>query len=139
MTSDAAAIAVLLRKAQWLLDDVAYEVAAGRSKAIDLSEVAGVLEGVATVLRSCEDAAPASPIADSDLSATPLDSVDSGERQRVVRLERGEVGEKPQLPGRTTPGAIDSALVASFPDAHGESNKTTRTDSAYPSAEDSSP
>ncbi|MEB3372284.1 hypothetical protein [Saccharopolyspora mangrovi] len=52
MTSEVAALAVLLRKTQWLLDDVAYEVAAGRMDEIDLGQVAGVLEGVAKLLRS---------------------------------------------------------------------------------------
>ncbi|SFS65780.1 hypothetical protein [Saccharopolyspora flava] len=51
MTSDAATLAGLLRKAQWLLDDVAFEVAAGRGVDIDLSQVAGVLEEVALLLR----------------------------------------------------------------------------------------
>lgn len=50
MTRDTAALAVLLRRTQWLLDDVAYEVAAGRSDAVDLRQVAEVLKSVVSLL-----------------------------------------------------------------------------------------
>lgn len=51
MTSEAAAMAVLLRKTQWLLDDVAYELAAGRGAVLDLRQVASALDEVTLLLR----------------------------------------------------------------------------------------
>lgn len=51
MTSEVAALAVLLRKTQWLLDDVAHEVAAGRGTALDLQQIASTLDEVTLLLR----------------------------------------------------------------------------------------
>ena len=94
MTSDAAALAVLLRRAQWLLDDVAYEVAAGRSEAIDLDQVAGVLEGIAQVLRTKPGKHGVGQEHDADRTATR----DFRKRPQQTsptegpRLEWGELG-----------------------------------------------
>jgi hypothetical protein len=47
-------LAALLRRAQWLLDDVAHEVAAGRCGDSERSAVADVLDGLAAALRGEE-------------------------------------------------------------------------------------
>ena len=47
-----AQLAVLLRQAQWALDDAAHDVPAGRVSARSRVELAGTLEALAVVLRA---------------------------------------------------------------------------------------
>lgn len=51
-------LAVLLRQAQWALDDVAHELPAGRATVGRRVEVARTLEAVAVVLRCSAPAPP---------------------------------------------------------------------------------
>lgn len=48
---DAAVLAVLLRQAQWLLDDAARDVPAGRLTAERGEELASILDDLAAVMR----------------------------------------------------------------------------------------
>ncbi|WP_017976325.1 hypothetical protein [Actinopolyspora halophila] len=51
MTSERAKLAITLRHEQWVLDQVAYDLAGGRATARQCSETAVVLERVARLLR----------------------------------------------------------------------------------------
>lgn len=51
MTTRSAALAVLLRKTQWLLDDLAFEVGSGRADQVDFAKVIELLESVTAMLR----------------------------------------------------------------------------------------
>jgi hypothetical protein len=51
MGADNAALAVLLRRAQWLLDDLAYQVGAGRLDADDFHAAATTLDEISLLLR----------------------------------------------------------------------------------------
>ncbi|TDC89301.1 hypothetical protein E1161_21645 [Saccharopolyspora aridisoli] len=58
MTTRSAALAVLLRKTQWLLDDLAFEVGAGRADQVDFAEVIDLLESVTAMLRDEQQQTP---------------------------------------------------------------------------------
>lgn len=58
MTTRSAALAVLLRKTQWLLDDLAFEVGSGRADQVDFSEVIDLLESVTDLLREDQQQTP---------------------------------------------------------------------------------
>ncbi|MEV5542431.1 hypothetical protein AB0L13_36975 [Saccharopolyspora shandongensis] len=51
MGAENAALAVLLRRAQWLLDDLAFQVGAGHRDADDFEAVAAVLTEISQLLR----------------------------------------------------------------------------------------
>ncbi|MDA3624905.1 hypothetical protein OU415_05620 [Saccharopolyspora sp. WRP15-2] len=51
MSVDTASLAVLLRRAQWLLDDLAHDVGGGRLDAGDLTGTAAVLDELALLLK----------------------------------------------------------------------------------------
>ncbi|MGW5642154.1 hypothetical protein ACWEV3_10710 [Saccharopolyspora sp. NPDC003752] len=51
MGAENAALAVLLRRAQWLLDDLAFQVGAGHRDADDFKAVADLLAEIAQLLR----------------------------------------------------------------------------------------
>ena len=58
MTTRSAALAVLLRKAQWLLDDLAFEVGAGRADQIDFAGIIELLESITTMLQEEQQKSP---------------------------------------------------------------------------------
>lgn len=51
MTESGASLAVLLRQTQWMLDDVARQVAAGQLTPAKADELAGILESLAAYVR----------------------------------------------------------------------------------------
>jgi hypothetical protein len=51
MTAETAALAILLRRTQWLLDDLAYEVGAGVVDEADLCAAASALDETSRLLR----------------------------------------------------------------------------------------
>ncbi|MEU5853478.1 hypothetical protein [Saccharopolyspora shandongensis] len=51
MGTENAALAVLLRRAQWLLDDLAFQVGAGHRDADDFEAVAAALAEISQLLR----------------------------------------------------------------------------------------
>lgn len=51
MTAPDASLAVLLRQAQWLLDDVARQVSAGQLTPMKAEELAAILESLAAHVR----------------------------------------------------------------------------------------
>lgn len=53
MASGDAQLAVLLRKAEWMLDDAAYEVGGGRFSTADREALAAALDELAGALREC--------------------------------------------------------------------------------------
>lgn len=56
MRTNAYTLAVLLRQAQWRLDDAAFEVGAGRSTREQRQALADELRHLADVLRAADDA-----------------------------------------------------------------------------------
>ncbi|MEV4733131.1 hypothetical protein [Saccharopolyspora sp. NPDC049426] len=58
MTTRSAALAVLLRKTQWLLDDLAFEIGAGRANQVDIACVIDLLESVIALLREEQQQTP---------------------------------------------------------------------------------
>lgn len=52
MTADHDVLVVLLRQTQWLLDDVAHDLPAGRLTEAKRAELAGLLEDLATLVRN---------------------------------------------------------------------------------------
>ncbi|MEU5847277.1 hypothetical protein [Saccharopolyspora shandongensis] len=84
MTRETAALAVLLRKAQWLLDDLAYEVAAGRARESDLCGVADVLDEVARLLRSeSRDETPFVVDSSSEVPRTTVEPRRAGQERNL--------------------------------------------------------
>jgi predicted RNA-binding protein associated with RNAse of E/G family len=51
MTEEEGQLAVLLRQTQWLLDDLAYALPAGRVSAAKRNEAADILTSIASLLR----------------------------------------------------------------------------------------
>ncbi|SEG83232.1 hypothetical protein SAMN02982929_04221 [Saccharopolyspora kobensis] len=51
MSAEAVALAVLLRRAQWLLDDLAYRIVGGRFDAGELTDTADALDELAVLLK----------------------------------------------------------------------------------------
>lgn len=51
MTGDDTQLAVLLRKAQWMLDDAAHEIGCGRLSSSDRDQLAAALDELAGALR----------------------------------------------------------------------------------------
>lgn len=69
MTSRAAQLAALARRAQWLLDQLAFDLPAGGCTRADREQVAGLLDDLAAALRE----APAYEVVDGAVATGAVD------------------------------------------------------------------